>query len=205
MLRLRVTSLRPFDIRAVSHQDVGALVSLQIAYLHGSIVTQLGPRFLARFHQCALDHLATRAYLAADADGAVVGFVLGSIDAVAFNRHMKPRILLHLVAALLTPRRVPLLAPMLRGLTDASHGAHVQGELLLLVVDGRVRRQHVGRQLVSALERDFTHAGISGYQVAVRSQLGEARAFYLALGFREETELNVLGQPMTYLTKHLTP
>ena len=77
----------------------------------------------------------------------------------------------------------------------------ISGELLLLVVDPRVRRHHVGKGLVAQLERVFAEHGIDRYRVALRSQLEIARAFYLATGFVHEQELAVLGESMTYLTK----
>ena len=42
----------------MSPADIPGIVELQTAFLHGSIVTELGPRFLTRFHRVALEHPA---------------------------------------------------------------------------------------------------------------------------------------------------
>ena len=192
-------------IRPMTPADIPPVVALQVAFLEGSIVTELGPSFLARMHAAALDEPATLAHVACDETGAVVGFVIASLDVHAFNRHVKPRVLLALAAALLRPRHWRLLSSVLRGAAEGEPEPYVPAELLLLVVDSRARRRHIGRRLLVELERALASHGVPTYRVAVRSHLEIARAFYLALGFEPEQTLSVLGRPMTYLTKRVTP
>lgn len=187
----------------MSAVDIPAVVGLQTAFLHGSIVTELGPRFLTRFHSVALEHPASRAFVAVDDRGAVVGFALGSLDVHAFHAHVKPRVLVPMITALLSPSRIALTASLARMVFESEPEPHLPGELLLLTVDPRARRGGVGRALLQSLEGAFVQAGMWRYRVAVRSQLAEARAFYEALQFVHEQDRLVLGLPMAYLTKQL--
>jgi ribosomal protein S18 acetylase RimI-like enzyme len=193
----------PIAIRPMTPADIAAVVALQIAFLEGSIVTELGPAFLARFHGLALQQPATLAFVACDGAGAIVGFVVASLDVHAFDGYVKPRVLPALALALLLPRRWPLLWSVARGVADAAPQPDVPAELLLLVVDSRVRRRRIGQRLLVELETMLGARAVTRYRVAVRSHLEVARAFYRALGFEPEQELTVLGRPMTYLTKRV--
>jgi len=187
----------------MTHADVPATVELQRAFLDGSIVTQLGQGFLTAFHRAALEHPASLAFVAAEPGGAISGFVLASLDVVAFNRHVKRRAFPALVGALLTPKRLALLWRFARSLTEAEPQPPIPAELLLLTVDARRRRNRIGQQLLAAVEDAFSRLEVTRYRVAVRPQLSAARSFYLATGFEPEQELPVLGQPMTYLIKRV--
>jgi GNAT superfamily N-acetyltransferase len=183
-------------------QDIDAVVALQIAFLEGSVVTELGMDFLKRFHGAALRHTSSRALVATDAGGAVLGFVQASTNVHEFNAEVSRQVSLRLALSLMHPRRWRL-APQFvwHALTGREPQPAIPAELLLLVVDASVRRHQIGRQLVDALERAFASEHVVLYRVAVRSHLTVARAFYLATGFVPEQELTVLGAPMTYLTK----
>lgn len=183
--------------------DIPAVVDLQIAFLEGSIVTQLGSRFLTRFHTLALEHEASRAFVARDDDGGIVGFALGSVEVHAFNSYTKPRILPSLVISVLSPRRLTLLGSLARMVAEGEPEPHIPAELLLLVVAPRARRHGVGAAMLVAMEQAFASHGDSRYRVAVRSHLAEARAFYSARQFEHEQERSVLGRPMVYLTKQV--
>ena len=187
----------------MSPPDIPHVVALQIRFLEGSLVTELGPRFLTRFHEAALEHPLTRAFVAADDGGSIVGLALGSLDVHQFNGHVKPRVLAALVRSLLSRHGLTLTWRFACVLVEREPQPHIPAELLLLVVDARVRRQGIGQRLLTALESEFAREGVRLYRVAVRSQLEAARAFYLALGFEREQELLVLGHPMTYLTKRV--
>lgn len=193
----------PFHIHPMSPADIPVIVTLQTAFLDGSIVTQLGPGFLTRFHAAALSHGSSRAFIAKGDNGSVVGFVLGSLDVHAFNGHVKPRVLGAMIRALLSVERVGLVASLARMIVEGEPQPTMPAELLLLVVDPGARRGGVGSGLIGALEGAFAERGVTRYRVAVRSQLAAARAFYEALGFDHEQERTVLGQPMVYLTKQV--
>jgi ribosomal protein S18 acetylase RimI-like enzyme len=193
-----------FRIDPMSASDIPAVVQLQSAYLDGSIVTELGPEFLTRFHVVALQHHASRGFVAWDAKHQAVGFALGSIDVHAFNRFVKPRVLMSLLRALLSPARIGLFPSLARMLSEGEPHPPVSAELLLLVVDPGTRRRGVGGGLLTAMEAAFAAENTRDYRVAVRSHLAAARAFYSALAFEHEQDRDVLGRPMVYLTKQLT-
>ena len=190
-------------INPMSPGDIPAVAALQLTHLDGSIVTQLGSTFLTHFHAHALNEGSTRAYVARDTDGSILGFVTASLDVDRFNRYVKPRVLLPLAWSLLSPRRVGLVLKIARALGEQEPQPHIPAELLLLVVDPRARRRGIGAGLLNAIEADFAGCGLSRYSVAVRSQLAVVRAFYMALGFEHEQDLTVLGEPMVYLTKRV--
>jgi|SRR5579871_6552748 len=182
--------------------DLAAVVDLQVAFLVGSLVTELGAAFVTAFYRVALPHHSTRAFVAADGD-AIVGAAFATVDVARFDAHVKPRILLPLAAALAPPARWRLLKPLTTSLVERGPGHAIPAELLTLVVDGRQRQRGIGRSLLDALEHRLACEGIGEYRVAVRSQLDVARAFYQATGFVFEQELMVLARPMTYLTKRV--
>lgn len=190
-------------IRPMTPPDIAAIVDLQLAFLDGSVITRLGPGFLAAFHQAALGHPSSRAFVAAGPQGAIGGFALASLDVAAFNGHVKRRVLWPLVQALLTPRGVPLIWRFAQSLIEREPEPYMPAELLLLTVDSGYRRRGIGQRLLEAIEQAFARDGVARYRVAVRKQLAVARAFYLATGFESEQELLVLGQPMAYLTKRV--
>jgi ribosomal protein S18 acetylase RimI-like enzyme len=189
-------------VRPMSPNDIDAVVKLQLAFLEGSIVTELGDGFLQHFHRAALAHDSVRALVASDAAGRVLGFVQASTNVHAFNSEVTKQVALRLGRALMHPKRWRLMPKFVRHAISAHEPQpSIHAELLLLVVDASVRRHQIGRRLVDALEQDFASAYVVLYRVAVRSHLTVARAFYLATGFQAEQEMLVLGAPMTYLTK----
>jgi ribosomal protein S18 acetylase RimI-like enzyme len=191
----------PTDVRAMTTADIDAVVKLQLAFLEGSLVTELGASFLRRFHRTALAHPSLRAFVAVDTGNAIVGFVQASTDVHAFNSEVKQKVLLPLGVALLAPKRWRLILNFAHAVKDREPEPPMPAELLLLVVDSAVRREGIGRRLVEVLERVFASEHVTRYRVAVRSHLTVARSFYLATGFTAEQDLMVLGAPMTYLTK----
>jgi ribosomal protein S18 acetylase RimI-like enzyme len=191
------------SVRPAVPPDIAEIVRLQIANLQGSVITEFGPAFLMAFHASALCQGSTRGFVACDSEGRVLGFVLGTVDVTAFNRAVKRDVVLELLTALAAPARWKLVGAVARSITEAEPRPHIDAELLLLVVDPSVRRIGLGRRLLVALEAEFNACHVSRYRVAVRSHLEVARAYYLALGFAPEQELQVLGRAMTYLTKSL--
>ena len=189
-----------FRIGPMAVADIPEVARLQTAFLHGSVLTELGPGFLSRFHELALSHPTSHAFVAR-ADGELIGFALGSVDVQQFNAHMKPRVLPAMAMALLAPRRIRLAASLVRMAFESKPEPPIPAELLLLIVHPKARRSGVGRGLLAALETVFAEHRQMRYRVAVRSQLTTARAFYEALRFEPEQDRIVLGLPMTYLTK----
>jgi ribosomal protein S18 acetylase RimI-like enzyme len=180
--------------------DVDEVIDLQIATMPSSVLTQLGPAFLRRFHETALARPYNFA-LVASAEGHLAGFALATRDAHRFEQHIARATLSRMVLALLTPSRMPLIPRFAHRLFERAPGVHIAGELLLLAVHPAHRRQGLAAALLSCIEEHFRLGGLTKYRVAVRTELGDARAFYSAVGFREEGEFIVLGAPMAYLVR----
>ncbi len=187
----------------MSPSDIPRVVELQTAFLKGSVVTELGPGFLTRFHTIALQHAASYAFVARDTAGRILGFALGSVDVHGFNQFMKPRIFAALVRSLMAPSRIGLIASLAKMMMEGEPQPPMPAELLLLVVDPNARRRGIGAGLLEALEGAFATHKVERYRVAVRSHLEAAQAFYSALRFEHEQDRTVLGRPMVYLTKRV--
>lgn len=188
----------------MAQNDVSEVSRLQTAALKGSVVTELGMSFLTRFHAAGLAHPSTRAFVAMSETGSITGVVVASLDVRAFNRYVKPRVLMPLLRSMASRRGLPVAWRVARSLAvERAPRPDIRAELLLLVVDSGARRRGVGRSLVHALESEFRRCETPVYRVGVRTQLNESRAFYEALGFEVEQTLPVLGAPMTYLVKRL--
>jgi len=194
--------VRDVDIRPMQPGDLGPVVDLQVRFLHGSLLTDLGSAFLTGFYTAALGEPRTRA-LVAVTDGGIAGAAVASTDVRQFNAHVKPRIVIPLAAAVCDPRRWRLVPALLESLREPPPTPAIPAELLTLVVDGTQRQRGIGRALIESLEQTFAAEQVDVYRVAVRSHLDIARAFYEATGFAFEQELTVLGRPMTYLTKRV--
>ena len=188
-------------VEPMAAADIDAVVRLQIATLSDSLVTQLGTRFLRRFHARALGDAGTIALVARAGDGALAGFTVGTTDGGRFRQRMRSRLLVPLVVALAAR---PLLARRFAlSLLQPEPASEVSAELLLLAVHGDHRRRHVGTDLLTTLERRFLAGGIADYRVAVRSWLAPAIGFYRSHAFEVEAEADVLGSPMTYLRRRI--
>jgi ribosomal protein S18 acetylase RimI-like enzyme len=196
-----VTSDGEVVVRPMRDEDVAPVVRLQLSFLEGSFITELGARFLMAFHRAALDHAQTKAFVAFDEGKHLAGFVMATIDVHAFNAHVKRRIVVPMATALASPRRTRIALRIALSLFEGEPQPPIPAELLLLVVSGTARRRGHGQRLLTTLEAAFRAEGIARYRVAVRSHLAVARLFYVAAGFDFEEERRVLGAPMTYLTK----
>jgi ribosomal protein S18 acetylase RimI-like enzyme len=188
-------------IEPMAAADIDAVVRLQIATLPDSLVTQLGARFLRRFHARALGDAGTIALVARTRDGALAGFTVGTTDGGRFRQRMRAGLLVQLALALLA--RPALARRFALSLLQREPPSPVAAELLLLAVHDDHRRRHVGSDLLDGLERRFLALGVSDYRVAVRSWLAPAIGFYRRLAFEVEAEADVLGAPMTYLRRRI--
>src|SRR5258708_1893306 len=133
-----------FTVRPLKTADVPGAVALQVAYLGGSVLTEVGERFLSRFHGTALEDPTAIACIAVSPGGATVGFALATLDVRAFIRRVRPRICSSLAPSLLAPSRWPLLWNIARSLVEPEPQPQIEAALLLLVVDASARRRGIG-------------------------------------------------------------
>lgn len=190
-------------VRTMLTSDLDQVVDLQIATMPSSVLTQLGPPFLRRFHQTALALPHSFALVASTVDRQLAGFALATRDAHQFEHHIARATLPQMMIALLSTGRMPLIPRFAHRLIERGPTVHIPGELLLLAVHPAHRRHGLAATLLSCIEEALRSAGLLKYRVAVRTELGDARAFYRAVGFHEEGEFIVLGEPMVYLVRTL--
>jgi ribosomal protein S18 acetylase RimI-like enzyme len=183
--------------------DLDQVIDLQIATLPSSMLTRLGPAFLRRFHEAALALPDSFALVATSAHLPLVAFALATCNADEFEHAITRATLVPMMLALLNPGRIRLIPGFAHRLFE--HGPTVQmpGELLLLAVHPAYRRRGLAATLLTRIEASLRSQGLVEYRVAVRTHLEDARAFYQTVGFREEGNFVVLGEPMTYLTRSL--
>jgi ribosomal protein S18 acetylase RimI-like enzyme len=184
--------------------DVGHAAALAVRTLaNDSRLAQLGESFLRNLYRAALAQSDSLAAKAVNETGETVGYALASADVHAFRAFVQPRMTLPTARSLLNPRRLYLLPKIIRSLHEPEPQPHVPAELLLLYVEPGHKRRGAGRELLKWLHTAFGARGVPRYRVAVRSHLGDAKAFYQAVGFVFEQELSVLGEPMTYFVREL--
>jgi len=203
-VRTHIGAVTRMTVLPLARADVSQAATLAVQALgDDSRLAQLGQNFLTAFYRASLQHGDSIAARVVDGRGQPAGYALASADMHAFRRHMQPRIALHIARALLDQRRIHLLPKILRGLREPEPQPLIAAELLLLYVERTRQRGGAGRELLRCVEAAFSARGISRYRVAVRSQLGDAKAFYQAVGFVFEQEQPVLGEPMTYFVRTL--
>jgi GNAT superfamily N-acetyltransferase len=182
--------------------DVPCAAALATRVLSDSLVVQLGEGFLRAFYGAALALAPTIALTVVDGDRPV-GFALATADVHAFNRQVRKRVLIPLLRALVSPKRLGLAPRFVRGLFDAEPEPPIAAELLLLFVEPSAQGTGVGTALVERLNERLRSLGAERYRVAVRTRLVAAHTFYRSTGFALEQQLLVLGEPMTYYTRTL--
>jgi len=187
----------------MSMSDLAQVIDLQVATLSSSMLTQLGPGFLRRFHESSLALPHSFAVVATTDDGLITGFALATSDAAEFEHRIARATLARMILALLNPSRMPLVPRFAHRLIERGPTVHIPGELLLLAIHPAYRRRGLATTLLGRAEEALRSAGLLEYRVAVRTELDDARAFYRAVGFREEGQFIVLGEPMTYLVRTL--
>ena len=186
-------------ITRMTAADIDAVVELQLEALPDSLVTQLGDRFLRRFHESALCDAATVGVVARAEPSGLAGFILGTTDGPGFRRRVRSQTLPALLRALaFRPAFVPVFA---QSVLHREPSSPIAVELLLLAVKGDYRRRHIASDLVRVLEDHLRARGATEYRVAVRSWLTAALEFYRSMGFEVECEAEVLGAAMTYLRR----
>ncbi len=193
-----------FAIRTLAPDDIDAGVHLHAATLDG-VMNRLGHRFLTVFHEAALQHPSTRAFVAAGTDGRLAGFAVATLDAPSFHRALRRRLFPALLRAVAAPQRWTLGWRMARAVVaERAPRPVMTAELLLLSVDPSARRQGIARRLLEVVEGEFRRHDVDRYRVGVRSHLEESRRAYESLGFVLEQRMPVLRMPMTYLVRHLS-
>lgn len=189
---------RPSSQFQHSLRDGVATDSKSIAKLHHEgigtgFLSSLGPGFLEVLYRTMIDSVRA-SVIVVESDGAVVGFVAGTVDTGAFYRDFFRRKVL--TAAF---RTLPsLLRPSTwRNLWETTRyggeslGASVSAELLSMAVAPEARRSGVGAELVESLQGWYEQKGVDSAKVVVGADNAPAISLYSRCGFEEPRELEV--------------
>jgi ribosomal-protein-alanine N-acetyltransferase len=169
-------------LRAGTVDDLDAVAQMHCGAIAEGFLSSLGPRFLARLYRRILR--APESFLfVADEEGAVAGFIAGSMSLGALYRSFVIRD--GVLAALSAPGRVITSLP--RVLETLRHGAAPaaagSGELLAVAVGPAWRGQRIGEALVTQFLGELRRRGASAAHVVLGADNVAAVALYRASGF----------------------
>ncbi len=139
-------------VRTTSGSDIDAVIDLQLATMPTSLLTQLGPAFLRRFHETALALPHCIALVAMTAEGQLAGFALATRDAHQFEQQIARATFPQMLLALLNPRHLGLIPRFANRVVERGPTANVPGELLLLAVHPAYRRRGLAGTLLARIE-----------------------------------------------------
>ncbi len=179
-------------VRRMSAGDVSRAVELHLAAFEGFFLSFLGPRFLRVFYSSAvaLGEIA----LVSEADGRVVGFVMGSTSPGRFFKQLlRTRLIAFaLSAAPAVLRRPRIAARVARALVKPKDASKPPGvaTLMSLGVDPTAQGLGAGKALVAAFLEDARSRGSTAVDLTTDKVDNErTNAFYRALGFRVAREI----------------
>ena len=171
----------------MEHGDLPAVVSVHREAFPNFFLSFLGPRFLCEFYAALVDAPDGIVLVATD-DGAVCGFVAGTVRPRAFYRRLfrrrSFRIALALVPAML--RRPGTLARVARRARQRAMGEPDGGgaELMSMAVAPSGQRRGVGRALVDAFASRLREARVRSLWLTTDAVDNDGvRQFYEGLGF----------------------
>jgi ribosomal protein S18 acetylase RimI-like enzyme len=182
-------------------EEAAQVVAWHCEEFPAGFYVRLGPRFLRTYYRGFVRSPHAAALVAVAADGQLVGYLAGTLDAAKHSRWMLWRYGPALaMAGLLCLLRRPGLWPdfvrsravwyarrVLRtivGMTRPAPAARRTGELTYLVCSAKFRGRRIGTQLVTAFDRQASAAGISRLTLVTAADDHRVRAFYEALGWR---------------------
>lgn len=181
----------------------GAADTRRAAQLHASSITEgflprLGPRFLERLYRCVVNDEHSFLLVAEDPEagehdqGHIVGMIVGTEDVHALYRRFLRRdgLFAALAAAPRVLRNVGAVLETLRYGSSTTTDLPT-AELLAIAVDDRARGKGLGRELVDALNAEFTRRGTASSKVVVGAANDTALHLYRGCGYRDAMSMEV--------------
>lgn len=192
---------------ALSLEDLHAVAQLHISGISTGFLPQLGEKFLVMMYEAiATDQ---RCVLEVHrAEGKVVGFVAGSVGLKEVRAALlgQPlRLAMALLPALNSFERVTKLAQTALHVRRKKPVANCpDAELLSIVVSDEHQRKGIAKLLYLQLAEKFLSRGERAFCIVVGGQLAAAHNFYLAMGAKVLSEIQIHdGMPSTIYVHHL--
>lgn len=198
---IQYTSMQPQHLRHI--------VSLHEECFPGYYLTELGTSFLRAMYGWYVRNPEAIAHVALDAEGNVVGFVVGTADAVSYQRSLirekwrpmlaalcqrllaKPQGTLRLIRERTDLMR-PALGTILASRSSELDRAGVNSEqgvatasLVSIGIKPSARRSGLGRTLSEIFLHQARQRGCERVTLSVREDNVEARRFYESMGWEE--------------------
>ena len=197
--------MTPRVVEGVPLPLVRQAASLHLRALgYSSFITLFGEEFLFELYRGLLER-GLAFLIAAEEDGKLQGFILGSADGSRLNDAILARPirfgLLMLPAMLRSP------GILFKALEIAFYGKKadpaLRAELVVIAVEDSTRSKGVGAALVQALERKFAADGVAKYKVTCHEDMQRANAFYRKNGFTLKGAFPLAGFIWNLYTKDL--
>ncbi len=189
--------------------DVPILARLHVDAFPGFFLSTLGEPFLVQMYCGFLSDPSAVCVVAHDADGEVLGAVVGTVQPVGFfSRLLKRRWPGFALASARAVIRNPAAAPRLLAAIRYRGGPRAAGEGALLssiCVDRAARGTGVGRELITMWERLVADRGVHAASLTTDADNNSAvNGFYQSQGWElANTYLTNGGRSMNLYTKKL--
>lgn len=185
-------------IRPMQYRDAERVAELHEAAMGRSLWAQLGRGFLVALYRALVDCPAFLGFVYVE-DGAVRGFIAGSLDTRAMFTDLRQRRLQFLVppaalGVLRRPRLVPLLLQTAR-YSDMS-GADVPGESLFCSFEPNLRGKRVSGHINKVLFDELLARGHAAVQITTEVDNEGANRQLQSWGFTERGRFRFYGKDM---------
>lgn len=168
------------------------IADLHIANLDRSFLASLGPTFLSEVYN-AMDKSDNVSLFYESIDGKVIGFITGGTTMGPIYKAMLPRIAfwaVPLAFRLLSIERFKRVLDIIR-YSKSSNEDLPQAELFSITVSPSARGKGVAPKLYNRLLNDFKEKGVEQFRIIVGKELTSAHKFYIKMGAKVETEIEL--------------
>jgi ribosomal protein S18 acetylase RimI-like enzyme len=176
-----------------------AVADLHMQNIDQGFLSTLGPGFLSLLYR-AIDESPESALIVAYEEGAVCGFIAGTVNLKKVYRgllHRWPALVVALAPSLVIPSRLWRIVEILRYSRGAGADAVSlpEAELLSLAVSPSCRGRGHAEALYAGLVRFFADRDQAGFRIVVGAELARAHRFYRRMGAEPEAEIAVHRGP----------
>ena len=176
-----------YQLRPMRMVEVEAVVHVHMSSFANFFLTFLGTAFLKELYAGTINDSSGIA-IVAEFDGAVCGFVTGTVASSGFYRRLILQRWWKFGLACVTPviKRPAIVPRLLRAFTMPGQTAHKQGcgTLMSIAVSPDAKGKGIGRVLVLAFLREAARRGVKQVDLTTDAVGNEAvNGFYADLGF----------------------